>query len=142
MYVPVYVLRVPVAYYRNRPPSFRGWHSNAPPRWDQRWGREWEQRRGGWDRWDRRSAPQRAPRPDYQRQYSGDRYPRIEQQQKLYNQHYRYQPRDADVREHYKQKGDPRTRGPAQPGRQEEPQGKKKYQDEKDDDRGRGRGRD
>jgi len=31
MYVPLFVLRIPVAYYRDRPASFRGWHSNAPP---------------------------------------------------------------------------------------------------------------
>ncbi len=55
--VPLYVLRVPVRYYRRPPPYFHGWKADAPPRWDDHWGKEWKQRRGDWDHWDRRSAP-------------------------------------------------------------------------------------
>lgn len=99
-FVPLFILRVPVAYYRDRPRSFRGYHSNAPPRWGQRWGHEWEQRRSGWDRWDRRSAPARAPRPEYQRNYSKDRYPHAEQQRTLHKKNYRYQPHEKEVRRH------------------------------------------
>lgn len=145
MYVPLFVLRVPVAYYRDRPASFRGWHSNAPPRWNQRWGHEWEQRRSGWDRWERNSVPARAPQPEYQRKYSGDHYPRIEQQQKLHSQNYRYQPRNPVVREHYKQKGEYRDQGRQEDQKHEsrddrKSQGRKedKRQDRRDDDRGRG----
>jgi hypothetical protein len=145
-YVPLFVLRIPVAYYRDRPASFRGWQSNAPPRWNQRWGHEWEEKRHGWDRWERRSVPARAPRPEYQRKYSGDHYPRIEQQQKLRSQHYRYQPRDTHVREHYKKKGDYRDQGRRQEDQKhksrddKKSQGKKedKRHDRRDDDRGRG----
>jgi len=115
-FVPLYVLRVPVRYYRQPPAYFRGWHSNAPPRWGEHWGREWEQHRSGWDRWDRRSVPPPAPLPSYQRKYSGDRYPRVEQQHDLQSQNYRYQPRDPVVREHYRQQGSQRTSAPAQPG--------------------------
>jgi len=80
--VPVYVLRVPVRCYRQPPPHFRGWRPDAPPRWDEHWGGDWAQRRGGWDKWDRKSVPAPAPLPTYQRQYSGDRYPQqFEQQQ-------------------------------------------------------------
>lgn len=105
-YVPVYVLRVPVRYYRSPPGYFRGWRSDAPPRWGQYWGPEWAQRRSGWDRWDRRSVPAPAPLPLYQRQYSGDRYPQAEQDQRaLHSQRYRYQPRDAVVRQHYQERG-------------------------------------
>jgi len=32
-YVPEYVLRVPVRYYRRPPAYFKGWPQNAPPRW-------------------------------------------------------------------------------------------------------------
>jgi len=99
--VPVYVLRVPVRYYRRPPEYFRGWQPDAPPRWGQHWGNEWEQRRSGWDRWDRRSVPAPAPLPTYQRKYSGDRYPHLEQQQELQGRNYRYQPQDPVVREHY-----------------------------------------
>src|SRR5258707_7561628 len=56
-YVPVYVLRVPVRYYRSPPPYFGGWQRNAPPRWGEHWGRDWERRREGWDRWNRSAAP-------------------------------------------------------------------------------------
>ncbi|MGB9082672.1 MAG: hypothetical protein WCD00_15355 [Desulfuromonadaceae bacterium] len=117
--VPLYILRIPVRYYRQPPVYFRGWQSNAPPRWGQHWGREWEQRRGGWDKWNRSSVPARAPRPTYQRQYSGERYPRqIEQQQTLRSRSYRYQPRDTAVRQHIQQYPGQRTSAPAQRGPQ------------------------
>ncbi|MFY9327655.1 MAG: hypothetical protein WAO76_06490 [Georgfuchsia sp.] len=100
--VPLYVLRIPVRYYRQPPVYFRDWRSDAPPRWGEHWGNDWSQRRGGWDRWDRHSVPERPPLPDYQRKYSGDRYPhQVEQQHELQNKNYRYQPRDPVVRQHY-----------------------------------------
>jgi hypothetical protein len=121
--VPVFILRIPVRYYRQPPVYFQGWHSNAPPRWGQHWGRTWEQRRSGWDRWNRRSAPAPAPLPVYQRQYTRDRYPsRVEQQQQLRSQHYRYQPREPAVRQHFQRQGVQRTPAPVQQGRQAEPQ--------------------
>ncbi|MHB1091420.1 hypothetical protein [Thiobacillus sp.] len=101
--VPVYVLRVPVRYYRQPPPYFRGWRADAPPRWGDHWGRDWEQRRSGWDRWDRGSAPAPAPLPTYQRNYSGDRYPRaIEQQRTIRSENYRYQPREPVTQQYFK----------------------------------------
>ncbi len=120
--VPLFVLRVPVRYYRQPPPYFRGWQSNAPPRWGQHWGGGWEQRHSGWDRWNRSSAPRRAPLPAYQRQYSGDRYPQVEQQHELRGQSYRYQPRDKAVRQHLKQQVEQKAPAPAQRGRQDAPQ--------------------
>lgn len=100
--VPIFILRVPVRYYHHQPAYFRGWRHDAPPRWGDHWGHDWEQRRSGWDKWDRRTAPAPAPLPVYQRQYSGERYPRqAEQQQQLRQQKYRYQPRDPVVRQHY-----------------------------------------
>ena len=118
--VPLYILRIPVRYYRQPPVYFRGWHQNAAPRWGQHWGREWEQRRGGWDKWNRSSVPARAPRPTYQRQYSGERYPRqVEQQQTLRSRSYRYQPRDTVVRQHIRQYPGQRTAAPVQRGPQD-----------------------
>ncbi|MDZ4255208.1 MAG: hypothetical protein U1A72_21770 [Sulfuritalea sp.] len=102
-YVPLFVLRIPVRYYRNPPMYFRGWRSDAPPRWGHHWGNEWEQRRSGWDRWERKSVPAPAPLPVYQKKYSGDRYPKVEQQHELNSRNYRYQPRDAVVRQHYQE---------------------------------------
>jgi hypothetical protein len=100
--VPVFLLRVPVRYYRVPPPYFRGWQADRPPHWDEHWGNEWKQRRGDWDRWDRRSVPPRAPLPTYQRQYSGNKYPQqLEQQVALQGQKYKYKPRDAEVRPYY-----------------------------------------
>jgi hypothetical protein len=120
--VPLFILRIPVRYYRQPPVYFRGWRSSAPPRWGEHWGHGWEQRRGGWDRWKRGSAPRPAPLPVYQRQYTGDRYPRqVEQQQTLRSKNYRYQPRDSVVRQHFQQQGAQKAPAPAQRGRQEEP---------------------
>jgi len=102
--VPLYLLRVPVRYYRHPPSYFRGWAADAPPRWGEHWGREWEQRRSGWDQWNRRSVPAPAPLPAYQRQYSGTRYPRAaEQQVAIRDQNYRYQPRDAVTQQHFQE---------------------------------------
>jgi hypothetical protein len=97
-YVPVYVLRVPVRYYRRPPPYFRGWHADAPPHWDEHWGSHWSQRRAGWDRGHPSSRPAPAPLPNYQRNYAGDRYPKPEVQHELRNQNYAYQPHDEYVR--------------------------------------------
>ena len=38
--VPLFILRIPVRYYRQPPVYFRGWQSNAPPRWGQHWGHD------------------------------------------------------------------------------------------------------
>ncbi|MGA7178473.1 MAG: hypothetical protein WBX11_02640 [Thiobacillaceae bacterium] len=111
--VPVFVLRIPVRYYRQAPAYFRGWRADAPPRWGDRWGHDWEQRRSGWDHWDRRAAPRPAPLPAFQRKYSGDRYPRqVEKQHQLLERNYRYQPRDPIVRQHYQGQGRDQGRGP------------------------------
>ncbi len=120
-YVPLYILRIPVRYYRQPPVYFRGWHRDAPPRWGQHWGRDWENQRRGWDKWKRGSAPGRAPLPVYQRQYTGDRYPRGEQQHDLRREHYRYQPRDKAVRQYFQQREDRRDTTPVTRERREEP---------------------
>jgi len=99
--VPLYVLRVPVRYYRRPPTYFHGWRSDAPPRWDDHWGSSWTQSHGGWNDWNRGTVPAAAPLPVYQRQYSGTRYPQAQQQQVLQTQNYRYQPQDAVVQQHY-----------------------------------------
>ena len=103
--VPVYILRVPVRYYRQPPAYFHGWRSDAPPRWDEHWGNSWQQNRQGWNNWNRNAAPAPAPLPTYQRQYSGNRYPGLEQQRTIQSQNYRYQPRDAVVQQHYQAQG-------------------------------------
>jgi hypothetical protein len=96
--VPVYLLRVPVRYYRHAPPTFRSWRADAPPLWHVYWGNTWSERRAGWDRWDVRRAPAPAPLPVYQRQYTRDRYPRLEQQAVIQSRNYRYEPRDQVAR--------------------------------------------
>lgn len=132
--VPLYVLRIPVRYYRQPPVYFHGWQLDAPPRWGDHWGYGWARQRSGWDRWDHRSAYAPAPLPIYQRQYSGDRYPRGEQQQRLHDQQYRYQPQDPVVRRQYQ--GQRVQRAPESPqrgtpGSQQErhpaPQGAQRY---------------
>jgi hypothetical protein len=101
--VPAYILRVPVRYYRHPPAYFRGWRADHAPRWGDHWGHDWEQRRAGWNQWNRSTTPRAAPLPTYQQKYAGDRYPRVEQQGTLHNQGYKYQPREAVVQQHYQQ---------------------------------------
>jgi hypothetical protein len=122
--VPVFVLRVPVRYYRQPPPYFRGWRADAPPRWGDHWGHEWEQRRAGWDQWNRSAAPRPAPLPKYQQQYSGNRYPAPEQQMALQNKHYRHQPQDPVVQQHYQAQR--RQPGPQESGSRQQDQAQKK----------------
>jgi len=110
--VPLYVLRVPVRYYRQPPSYFRGWHADAPPRWDERWGRDWERQHNKPDLWDKRPVPEPAPVPGYQQQYSGERYPREdERQHSIRNEHYRYQPREPITQERFKQPAKGRDKG-------------------------------
>jgi hypothetical protein len=125
-HVPLYVLRVPVRYYRRPPPYFRGWHPDGPPRWGQHWGPGWERHRRGWDRWDRRAVPRAAPLPVYQREYAGDRYPHaVEQQHSLGAQHYQYRPREAAAREYFPPRAYQQSGGP--PGPRAEPPGQRGY---------------
>jgi hypothetical protein len=99
-YVPLFVLRIPVRYYREPPSYFRGWNADAPPRWGDHWGQGWSSQHNGWDQWNRNSVPAAAPLPTYQRQYSGARYPRtVTQQTSIRTQDYRYQPREAVTRQ-------------------------------------------
>ena len=98
--VPVYVLRVPVRYYRNPPRYFHGWQPAYAPRWGEHWGHDWDRRHSGWNQWDRRFTPAPAPLPAYQRQYSGTRYPPPQRQPELQTRHYSYQPREAVVQQH------------------------------------------
>jgi hypothetical protein len=99
--VPVFVLRIPVRYYRRPPIYFREWRADGPPRWEHRWGNDWERHHSGWDRWDHRSPPP-APLPNYQRHYSGDRYPDRDEQRNIHDRSYRYQPQNNDVHERYR----------------------------------------
>jgi len=146
--VPLFVLRIPVRYYRVPPPYFHGWRRDAPPRWGEHWGRDWEQQRSGWNKWNRSSAPAPAPLPVYQRRYAGDRYPRVEQQPALHGNNYRYQPRDTVVRKHYQEHAVRRAPAPSPRGQQAAPQGRSPAQQEprrgqgqdKDRDRGEERG--
>ena len=101
--VPDFILRIPVRYYRVPPAYFFGWDHDAAPRWGEHWGRNWDDRRRGWDHWDRASIPERAPLPSYQRNYSHSHYPRIEQQQTLRDRNYHFQPREDVDRRHFEQ---------------------------------------
>jgi len=119
--VPLFILRVPVRYYRDPPAYFYGWRREAPPRWGDHWGNDWEQHRRGWDHWNRRSAPAPAPLPVYQRKYSGDRYPQAEQQREMHQQNYRYQPRDVMVRQHDQAPAVQRAPAPSRQNRETPP---------------------
>lgn len=113
--VPLFILRVPVRYYRSPPLFFRDWRPDAPPHWGAHWGPQWERHREGWDRWNPAAAPRPAPLPLYQRQYSGPRYPRFEQQQELRRERYGYQPHDPVGRQLYQNPNRPRPEERPQP---------------------------
>jgi hypothetical protein len=118
-FVPWFVLRVPVRYYRAPPPYFRGWHYDAPPRWGHYWGPGWQVRHYGWDRWDRQHVPMRAPIPSYQRDYRGNRYPDYRRQRELNDRYYNYRPQDPRYRGNRDDRRDYRQDG-RQDGRREE----------------------
>jgi len=101
--VPPYILQVPVRYYRRPPSYFHGWAASAPPRWAEHWGPGWAEKHQDWDKGDRAHVPSAAPVPTYQRQYSGKRYPTVQQQPALHARNYQYQPREPVVRQHYEQ---------------------------------------
>jgi flagellar biosynthesis GTPase FlhF len=127
-YVPLFILRVPVRYYRRPPAYFRGWRGDSAPRWGEHWGRDWERQRNGWDRWDRRSVPRAAPLPTYQRNYSGSRYPhQLDQQRSIESRSYRYQPREAVSR----QVLDQRRQGADSRGRQQQQQNDRQQQQQR-----------
>jgi hypothetical protein len=97
--VPVYVLRVPVRYYRRPPEYFHAWAADQPPRWGEHWGPAWQDRHRDWDHWNHAAAPAPAPLPVYQRRYAGTNYPHTAQEREaLREQNYRYQPHDAAAR--------------------------------------------
>jgi hypothetical protein len=96
--VPYFVLRIPVSYYRRPPLYFREWDRRQAPRWDEHWGRDWEQRHHDWNRWNRDSRPPRAPLPEYQHNYPRERYPSPEHQQALRDRDYHHQPRESEDR--------------------------------------------
>ena len=73
--VPLFVLRVPVTYYRRPPAFFRGWGRDAPPHWGEHYDSGWELRRTGWDQWNHAATRAPAKLPEYQRQYTKEHYP-------------------------------------------------------------------
>ncbi|MBK7648282.1 MAG: hypothetical protein IPJ12_14250 [Betaproteobacteria bacterium] len=124
-FVPLYLLRVPVRYYRSPPAFFVGWQANSPPRWGDHWGNDWAQRRSGWNRWNHKAMPAPAPLPTYQRKYSGDSYPSRDQQPILQKRNYRHEARDPLVRQQIKPAASAKNQPePVQRGRQESSRGK------------------
>ncbi len=102
-YVPAYVLRVPVRYYRRPPQYFVGWQRDDPPHWGEHWGPKWQKERTGWNQWNHHQAPPPAPLPTYQRQYSGTRYPVAPDQQRVIrSKEYRYQPHDELTQQYWR----------------------------------------
>jgi hypothetical protein len=106
VFVPTYVLWVPIRYYRRAPHYWRGWSANRPPRWAEHWGRDWQVRHNQNFRGAQRPAYARAPLPDYQRSYNRGNYPRaVQQQSELHARNYGYRPQENVVRQHYERRG-------------------------------------
>jgi hypothetical protein len=105
VYVPTYVLWVPVRYYHRPPFYFRGWSANRPPRWGEHWGGDWQARHNQIYRGNPGHVA-RAPLPTYQRGFSRENYPRAPQQQsQMHAQNYNYAPREQVVQQHYLARG-------------------------------------
>lgn len=135
-FVPLFVLRVPVRYYRAPPPYFWGWHRDAPPRWGHYWGPHWEHKHGGWDHWDRYRAPRLAPLPTYQRGYERERYPDRQRQRELRDQHYDYRPQGGGS-QHFREPARQPDRQSIEPRRSEiSPRGWQRTDDDGADYRG------
>jgi hypothetical protein len=109
--VPLYVLRIPVRYYRQPPDAFRAWQArspNSPPHWGEQWGESWSRQRTGWDHWNHQAMPVPAPPPIYQRRYAGESYPSAPAQTALHEKNYRHESRDPLVRRQREDsRGDP-----------------------------------
>jgi hypothetical protein len=65
-FVPRPVLLVPVRYYHEPPGHWKQWQRQAPPHWEQEWGRGWAEKRAwkghGPDRgWERAQARSEGP---------------------------------------------------------------------------------
>jgi hypothetical protein len=140
--VPVFLLRIPVRYYRAPPVYFRGWSVSAAPRWDEHYGRDWNARRSGWDKWNRKSVARPAPLPSYQRGYSGQRYPQQHQQQSIRTERYSYTPRDSNAQQAWQKRArTDQRRAEPQDDRREDDRGRNQGNDQ-DRDRGNERGND
>ncbi len=115
IYVPTYILWVPIRYYRHPPSYWRGWNAQRAPRWGERWGREWQVRHNEIFRGSGRPGHARAPLPEYQRSYNHSNYPRAPQQQSmLHSQNYGYRPQENTVRQQYDRRGMSAAPAPAQ----------------------------
>jgi hypothetical protein len=105
IYVPTYVLWVPIRYYRRPPAYFRHWNSGRPPRWGEHWGRDWQDRHNANFGGNNARPAVRAPLPNYQRQYNRNNYPRGAQQFSLHGQNYGYRPHEGVIQQHYQSRG-------------------------------------
>lgn len=106
VYVPTYVLWVPIAYYHRPPGYFRSWKPNGAPHWAQHWGSDWQRRHNEVYRGNANANVARAPLPQYQRAYTRQNYPRaVTQQAAIHNQHFAYQPRESFARQQYQSRG-------------------------------------
>ena len=105
VYVPTYVLWVPISYYRKPHHHWASWRRDRPPRWGDHWGRDWQARHNDIYR-GRSGGTARAPLPDYQRGYNRANYPRqATQQNTLHSQHYAYRPQENVGQRYYDQRG-------------------------------------
>jgi hypothetical protein len=104
IYVPTYLLWVPIRFYHRPPPFFRGWNRAGPPRWGEHWGQAWQAQHNAHSG-TRVDPAARAPLPSYQRQYPRAAYPRGPQQYALHAQQYAYHPQTPAARQHYESRG-------------------------------------
>ena len=105
VYVPTYILWVPIVYYHHPHSHWRGWDARRPPHWSQHWGRDWQARHNAVYAGRSVGNVQRAPLPQYQQRFNRQNYPRGIQQSQLHGQFYNYQPREMVTRQAYQNRG-------------------------------------
>src|SRR5258706_3996388 len=67
--VPLYVLRVPVRYYRQAPQYLRGWRGGSPPPSGEHWGRDPSERHDRREPRERSTETARPPLPYHPRRH-------------------------------------------------------------------------
>jgi len=105
VYVPTYILWVPIAFYHHPHAHWHGWDARRPPHWGQHWGRDWQTRHNAVYAGRSVGNVQRAPLPQYQQRFNRQNYPRGVQQSQLHGQFYNYQPREMVTRQAYQNRG-------------------------------------
>ena len=107
MYIPYYILNIPIRYYVRPPLYFQAWRIDEHPHWEERWHQEWgghwEEKRRDLQSWHPAPEMRPAPLPHYQQNYNNNYPQHLEEQHTLHQNNYNYQPKEPVVQQHFSQ---------------------------------------